>query len=89
MITSNNITEFFDMLTKEQIDETLKSGAGYCVLKLSVFNTGAFAYLRPTDADHEEREEVESAGGIICDKEDLLRLFKESNSKNEHFDNWL
>lgn len=81
MITTGNIKQYFDLLTEADVGEAFE-----CIND----NVGAYfgsygtPYLFAITKSNEIEliEAVESTGGFICDKDDLLRLFVESGSAN-------
>jgi len=81
MITSENITYYFDNLSEVQINETF-SGSGDNIA--ACFGSYGYPYLDLITSENEieMRENAESTGGFICDKDDFLRLFQESESLN-------
>lgn len=81
MITSENIKYYFDNLTKTDINEAF-SGFGDSVA--AYFGSYGTPHLEEVirSNEHELQEATESTGGFICDKDDFLRLFQESESLN-------
>ncbi len=85
MITTENLTEVLNNLTKEEITEVMESQTDYLSLELFTFNAGFYAVINPIkDTTSEEAEEIQSNGNIICDKDDFLRLVEESETTNKH-----
>jgi len=85
MITTENLTEILNNLTKEEITAVMESQADYLSLELFTFNAGFCATLNPIkDTTSEEAEEIQANGNVICDKDDFLRLVKESETTNKH-----
>ena len=80
MITQNNLKEVFDNLSKSDIDFCFHSNEDMICLSVSVFNAGWFSSL--DIISNEDIEHEQSNGNLVCDKHDLLRLFKEAKSIN-------
>lgn len=80
MITRDNLTEVFNLINEEQIKQVFSTKNDYVSLYIDGYGNVFFDSI---DINDEEREnEILSAGGIICDKDDFLRLFEESGSLN-------
>tara|TARA_R110000868_G_scaffold126602_1_gene333767 strand:- start:43 stop:306 length:264 start_codon:yes stop_codon:yes gene_type:complete len=80
MITKENLTEVLNQLTKEDINEAMNSKSDYLALYMNGYG---YVFLESFDINNEEKEEeILSTGGIIIDKDNLLQLFKESESIN-------
>lgn len=80
MITKHNLTEVLNLLTEKEINETMNAKSDYVGLWLTGYG---HANLESVDInDLEQIEDIESTGGVICDKDDFLRLFTESGSIN-------
>lgn len=81
MITTENLTYYFDNLTESDIGEAFE-----CLNDniAAYFGSDGKPYLYAvTPSNNKELKEVtENAGGFICDKDDFLRLFQESESLN-------
>ena len=84
MITQNNLKEVFDNLSKSDIDycfhKHIVINEDMICLSVSVFNAGWFSSL--DIISNEDIENQENQGNLVCDKDDLLRLFQESKSIN-------
>ena len=80
MITAQNLSIAFNSLTKTQISEAMNSPHDY----ISMFISGNYehVYLESSDYSEEENEEIQACGGVYTDKDEFLRLFKESESVN-------
>jgi len=81
MITSENITYYFDNLSEVQINDCFNNfGDLLCVC------LGSYGYpyltLLTTDNQVQQIETANDTGGFICDKDEFLRLFEESESLN-------
>lgn len=83
MITKENLKLFFDALTEDQINTVMDSAGDY-VAGYITGNVGMCIIEAIEILDEETEEEVYSSGGFICDKDDFLRLFKESESVNPY-----
>lgn len=81
MITRDNLTSVLDMLTEKQINDAMNSKTDYVCLWA---NSYGYAYLDAISDDciKEGQQFSEDIGGILCDKDDFLRLFSESESIN-------
>lgn len=79
MITRDNLSSVLDMLTEEQIKNSMEAKTDYVLLTV-----GGYGYVSLTPSfDYEEDEqEADATGGILCDKDEFLRLFSESESIN-------
>ena len=86
MITRNNIASVFDVITEAQISGVMQSKNDYIALTVNGYG---YVYLEAVDFSDEIEEEVQSCGGLLCDKDDFLRLFKESESLNPFFFTYL
>lgn len=83
MITKDNLTEVFNMLTLEQIENVMEAKCDYVCLWLGSYGQ---IYLDPIHSNCIEQGQkcAEETGGIFCDKDDFLRLFAESESINPY-----
>lgn len=83
MITKDNLTEVFNMLTLEQIENVMEAKCDHVCLWLGSYGQ---IYLDPIHGNCIEEGEkcAEETGGIFCDKDDFLRLFAESESINPY-----
>lgn len=79
MITRDNIRDVFDGISKKDIDRVMDSREDYCLLEVGSYGN---IYLSPATSFEVAEESALESGGIVCDKDDLLRLFVESGSKN-------
>ena len=81
MITTENIKQYFDLLTESDVGEAFE-----CVNDNvgAYFGSYGIPYLFAITQSNEIEliEAVDSTGGFICDKDDFLRLFMESGSVN-------
>jgi len=82
MITKENLKSVMDSITKEDIEKVFNSNDDYLSLQLYIFNAGYFVELNSIEPYTNKSEEIEANGGLIIDKDDFLRLFKESESIN-------
>lgn len=81
MITSNNITEVLNSLTKEQVNEVMNnSNSDNVGLHVDGYGNVYFESIECNDTEREE--EILSTGGLVCDKDNLLSLFMECDSIN-------
>lgn len=83
MITKDNLTEVFNMLTLEQIENVMEAKCDHVCLWLGSYGQ---IYLDPIHSNciEEGQKCAEETGGIFCDKDDFLRLFAESESINPY-----
>lgn len=79
MITKNNLTSVLDMLTEEQISNAMEAKTDYVLLTVNGYG---YVSLTPSFDYEEDEQEAEQTGGILCDKDEFLRLFSESESIN-------
>lgn len=79
MITRENLSSVLDMLTEQEIKESMEAKTDMVLLTVSSYGCVS---LTPSFDYEEDQEEAESTGGIWCDKDDFLRLFSESDSIN-------
>jgi len=86
MITRDNVREVFDAITEDQIERVMESKKDYVLLELLSYGA---VFLMPVADSESAHEEALESGGVCCDKDDLLRLFKESGSKNPFFAEYL
>ena len=81
MITTENFKYYFDNLSKEQINDSFDNlGDLLCIC----IGSYGYCYLQLLN-DKNQVKQIETAnntGGFICDKDDFLRLFQESESLN-------
>ena len=78
MITSENIKEYFDLLTELDVNEAINSNVDYIGCYINGYGC---VYAIPMDTNDSD-EDLISMGGFKCDKDDFLRLFEESDSLN-------
>lgn len=71
-----------DEITKEDIEKVFNSDEDYLALQLYIFNAGYIVELHSIEPLTYDSEEIEANGGLVMDKDDFLRLFKESESTN-------
>lgn len=83
MITKDNLSEVFNMLTLEQIENVMEAKCDHVCLWLGSYGQ---IYLDPIHSNCIEQGQkcAEETGGIFCDKDDFLRLFAESESINPY-----
>lgn len=79
MITRDNLTSVLDMLTEEEINDTMDARTDMVLLTVNGYG---YVSLTPSFDYEADQEEAESTGGIWCDKDEFLRLFSESESIN-------
>jgi hypothetical protein len=79
MITRDNLTSVLDMLTEQEIKESMEAKTDMVLLTVSGYGCVS---LTPSFDYEADQEEAESTGGILCDKDEFLRLFSESDSIN-------
>lgn len=79
MITRDNVREVFNSVTEEEIDRVMDSSRSYVTLNVDSYG---LVSLFPSRDYERDDEEMTMNGGVFCDKDDLLRLFVESGSKN-------
>jgi hypothetical protein len=82
MITSNNIQLIFDYITETQLNNAMQSKSDYIALSVDGYGN---VFLESVDYNEETETEIQSCGGVLCDKDDFLRLYKESGSLNPFF----
>jgi hypothetical protein len=82
MITKQNIEIIFDYITETQLNEAMQSKSDYIALSVDGYGN---VYLKSVDYDEGMEEEMPHCGGLFCDKDDFLRLYKESSSLNPFF----
>lgn len=79
MITKNNITEVMNLITEKEVNEVMNSKCDYIGLSVSSYG---IVTLEIVNGDEELEEQIISGGGLICDKDEFLRLYVESESIN-------
>jgi hypothetical protein len=79
MITKENLSSVLDMLTEQEINDTMDARTDMVLLTVSGYG---YVSLTPSFDYEADQEEAEATGGIWCDKDDFLRLFSESESVN-------
>jgi hypothetical protein len=79
MITKDNLSSVLDMLTEQEINDTMDARTDMVLLTVSGYG---YVSLTPSFDYEADQEEAEATGGIWCDKDDFLRLFSESESVN-------
>ena len=82
MITKNNIETIFDSISEKQLNEAMQSKSDYIALSIDGYGN---VFLDSVEYSEETEEEVQGVGGVFCDKDDFLRLYKESESLNPFF----
>jgi hypothetical protein len=78
MITRDNIKSVFDSVSESDIDEVMDSSNDYVLLHLDGYGNVSVQSVSDVDSAM-----AESNGDLVCDKDDLLRLFVESGSDNK------
>jgi len=79
MITRENLSSVLDMLTEEQISNAMEAKTDYVLLTVNGYG---YVSLTPSFNYEEDEQEAEATGGILCDKDEFIRLFSESESIN-------
>ncbi len=79
MITRENLSSVLDMLTEEEINDTMDARTDMVLLTVNGYG---YVSLTPSFDYEADQEEAEATGGIWCDKDEFLRLFSESESIN-------
>jgi hypothetical protein len=79
MITRDNLSSVLNMLTEEQISNAMEAKCDHVLLTVNGYG---YVSLTPSFDYEEDEQEAEQTGGILCDKDDFLRLFSESESIN-------
>jgi hypothetical protein len=79
MITRDNLSSVLDMLTEQEINDTMDARTDMVLLTVSGYG---YVSLTPSFDYEADQEEAEATGGIWCDKDEFLRLFSESESIN-------
>jgi len=87
MITKDNLKWAFDTLTQDEVTSAMESNDDYVALEMHTSNVGSYATLRSVDPD--EQDEIESNGNLFMDKDNLLRMFVESESVNPYLIEWI
>lgn len=82
MITPQNLKAYFDALKPNEINEAIESNTDDVACYIGSYGA---CYLESVNENNrtEMQEATENTGGFICDKDDFLRLFEESESTNE------
>ena len=86
-VNLENIRNYFNGITKEQINDVMNDPRDMVGLWFNTTNSGSVSMM--SCVDDVEDEDVLSTGGVIIDKDNLLDLFKESGSLNSDFSEWL
>lgn len=81
MITKDNLTEVMNLITQNEVKQVMNSKSDYIGLWVSGYGDVNLESIN-LYKDEEREEEIRATGGIICDKDDFLRLFMESGSIN-------
>lgn len=79
MITKDNLSSVLDMLTEEQISNAMDAKCDHVLLTVNGYG---YVSLTPSFDYEEDEQEAEQTGGILCDKDEFIRLFSESESIN-------
>ena len=79
MITRDNLSSVLNMLTEEQISNAMEAKTDYVLLTVNGYG---YVSLTPSFDYEEDEQEAEATGGILCDKDEFIRLFSESESIN-------
>jgi hypothetical protein len=81
MITKDNLSEILNFLTKEQIENVFESNCDHVCLWLGGYGNIYFDPI-PNNCFEQGEQMANDTGGIFCDKDTFLTLFKESDSIN-------
>ena len=79
MITRDNLSSVLDILTEEQISNAMEAKTDMVLLTVNGYG---YVSLTPSFDYEEDEQEAEQTGGILCYKDEFLRLFSESESIN-------
>jgi hypothetical protein len=88
MITKENLSSVFDLLTRKVIDHAFESSADFVHLSQSSYGSVSLDPVAPIELSYVQTK-AEENGDICCDKDTLLNLFIESQSTNKAFDKWI
>jgi len=83
MITKENFTDVFNLISKEDIETVFNSNDDFICLQLYCFNADSFAELNTINPNSTEAEEMQNNGALICDKDQFLQLVTESKTTNQ------
>ena len=72
MITRDNLSSVLDMLTEEEISNAMEAKTDYVLLTVNGYG---YVSLTPSFDYEEDEQEAEQTGGILCDKDEFIRLF--------------
>jgi hypothetical protein len=86
MITRDNVREVFDAISKEDLDSVMSSKHDMCLLTVNGYG---WVNLSSSGDFEEDEQEAINTGGVHCDKDSLLQLFKDSGSTNMNFKEYL
>lgn len=81
MITKDNLTEVLNSLTKEQINNVFESNCDHVCLWLGSYGDIYFDPI-PNNCFKQGEKMASETGGIFCDKDTFLQLFKDSEAIN-------
>jgi len=81
MITTENLTYYFDNLSEAQINDCFNNCGDLLCVCLGSYG---YSYLTLLTTENQvlQIETANNTGGFICDKDEFLRLFEESDSLN-------
>lgn len=89
MITKDNLKDVLSSLDEEDVHKAMDSDSDYVAVCLHIFNAGSTSSIEPVDYTDEVEEEVLGAGNLLTDKDELLRLYKESGAYNKAFEEYI
>lgn len=88
MITKDNLSSVFDLLTRKEIDNAFESSADFVAIESSSYGAVNIYPVSPVELEHVQTR-ISEAGDICCDKDTLLELFINSGSTNRSFQKWI
>ncbi len=75
MITRQNISEVVNQLSDKDKSRLDNSDKEYCVLELSIFNTGSITHMKLTD-NYTRYQNISNYGNCILERSEVIELIK-------------
>lgn len=80
MITIGNFNEVIDLITYDEIENTLFDNPEYISIELMTANTGSWVLLNGYSTyEDETAQEIQDNGNVFCDIDNFLTLLSEAS----------
>jgi len=85
MITPSIHKYIYNSMGRKNIEEVMAASKDYVEIALDITNNSSMVTLTAHDYDSVLEESIIAEGNLFVDKDDFIRLYKESDSDNPYF----